>query len=195
MAHRGPIADQDGRDRRPRGLAEAKNLNRAGLLLLDTDTEGALALFRRSRALVASGRNITNIAICLDRLGLYDEALEAYEIVFTKYASDLEPEDSAAIAPAIAALRGKVGNLTVASSAGGTLVIDGRRRAELPQDAPVRVTQGSRVIRVVRMGYKTFERTVEIKAGTAVVLDATLEPLVDTGILEVPTRPKDGTDP
>src|SRR5262245_13798149 len=90
-------------------LTTAKELNRRGVALLDAnDVERALEYFLKSRATFPSSKNIGNVAICLDRLGRFDEALEVYEELLVGYETGLDAEDRATIGPAMAALREKV---------------------------------------------------------------------------------------
>jgi hypothetical protein len=166
-------------------LVEAKELNRQGIALLEAgDVERALDYFQRSRAAYPSAKNVANVAICLDRLGRYDEALELYEELLVKYAAGLDDEDRAAIAPAMAALRRKVGSLVVSSNAGGSVVVDGRPRGQLPRP-PIRVLGGKRLVRVIKDGYRPFEKEVVVDVGATLELDARLEPLAGVGLLRV----------
>jgi hypothetical protein len=170
-----------------RALNEAKELFRQGVTLFGAgDVERALDLFVRSRAAYPSAKNTMNVAICLDRLGRYDEALEMYEEVLLKYAAELRDADRAAITPAMATLRQKVGSLDLSSNVvGASVVIDGRARGTLPLTTPIRVLSGKRMIRVSRAGYVTFEKVVQAKAGETLRLDAKLEPLAAAGLLRV----------
>src|SRR5439155_8921270 len=67
----------------------------------------------------------------------------------------------------------------------GTLLIDGVVRGKLPLLAPVRVMPGKHVVRVLRDGFATFERSVEVKAGEKIAVDAKLEALTSAGRLHV----------
>lgn len=168
-------------------LDKAKDLFRQGVTLLGAgDTERALDLFLRSRAAFPSAKNTTNAAICLDQLGRYDEALELYEEVLTKFASALDESDRAAIAPAMATLRQKVGSVDVSANVdGASIVIDGRARGTLPLTTPIRVLAGKRLVRVVKSGYVTFEKTIDTRSGETTRIDAKLEPLAQAGLLRV----------
>lgn len=167
-------------------LAEAKELFHRGLALLDIDDpERALDYFMRSRDLVASSNNTANAAICLDRLGRYDEALELYEELLVKFGDDLDEEDRAVIGPAMAALRQKVGNVQVSANVEGTVVIDGRTRGKLPGATLIRVTAGRHSIRVTKDGYVAYEGNVEVAIGQTSQVDAHLEPLGNAGILRI----------
>ena len=167
-------------------LARAKELNREGIALLDAgENERALDYFRRSRQEFPSSKNVANVAICLDKLGRYDEALEVYEELLTRFASGLDEDDKAAIAPAMAALRARVGSLVISSSQGGALVIDGRARGELPLAGPVRVLRGPHLVRVLKDGYETFEAKVVASVGMTLAIDAVLKPLSGIGQLRI----------
>jgi hypothetical protein len=167
-------------------LEKAKELHKKGLKLLEAgDVERALAFFRQSRDVVPSAPNITNIAICLQRLGRYDEALETYELLLTEYADGLDAEDRGAIAPTMKELRGKVGSVFVSANVPGTVVIDGRERGELPLSQPIRVLGGKRVVRVLAPGYLTFETTVDVAVKETLKVDAKLERLANVGLVRV----------
>ncbi|MBW2529076.1 MAG: PEGA domain-containing protein [Deltaproteobacteria bacterium] len=170
----------------PGVVAHAKELHRQGLAMLESgDWERALEYFRRSRALYPSTQNITNEAICLHRLGRFDEALEVYEILLTQYAEGLDAEDRAAIGPAMAELRTKVGSLWLSSNVDATVLVDGRERGKLPLRTAIRVLQGQRKIRVVKNGYEAFESEVAVPVGQTVKIDAKLQPLKEVGTLRV----------
>lgn len=170
----------------PGVLAHAKELHRRGIKMLQAgDEERALEYFRKSRSLYPSTQNITNEAVCLHRLGRYDEALEVYEVLLTQYAEGLDAEDRAAIGPAMAELRGKVGSVWVSANVEASVLIDGRERGKLPLRNPIRVLDGRRRVRVVRTGYEPFEATVEVAIGQTVNVDAKLAPLTEVGTLRV----------
>ncbi|MBI4700565.1 MAG: hypothetical protein HY744_05280, partial [Deltaproteobacteria bacterium] len=81
-------------------LAEAKRLFFSGNeLRLAGDYQRALDYYLESRALMPSVANTKNAAICLDELGRYDEALELYEDLITRFREEISEEDRAAVAP------------------------------------------------------------------------------------------------
>lgn len=176
--------------------AQALELNRQGVTLLDAgDTERALDYFLRSRAVLPSTKNTANAAICLQRLGRYDEALELYEEVLVRFADGLDEEDRAVISPAMAALRKKVGNVAVSSNvADARVVVDTRERGKLPLPAPVRVLAGRHVVRVMKSGYETFEKTIDVAAEQNITVDAVLQPLKDVGQLVIEDGAAPGSD-
>jgi hypothetical protein len=170
-------------------LDEAKELFRSGLALLGAgDTERALEYFLRSRALVPSSKNTVNAAICLERLGRQDEALEMYEEVLARFAGELDDQDRANLGPVMAALREHLGYLELTSNVDGLVVIDGRPRGRLPLSAPLRLLPGTRSMRIVKDGYRTFQRSLEVAAGRTASLDAELEPLAGSGAIRVEDR-------
>lgn len=172
----------------PARLDEAKEFFRRGVSLLTSgDTERALEAFLRSRELVPSGKNTANAAICLERLGRLDEALEMYEEVLTRFSADLDAEDRENLAPVMAALRQKIGYLELSANVDGLVVVDGRARGKLPLQTALRLLPGTRTLRVVKDGYRTFEQRVVVSAGRTHSLDATLEPLAGLGAVRIET--------
>ena len=167
-------------------LERAKALFREGNALLGAgDPERALERFLLSREVVPSGKNTANTAICLERLGRFDEALEMYEEVLSRFAADLEPQDRENLAPIMSALRRGLGSLELAANVEGLLTIDGKPRGRLPRSTPVRVLPGKRRVRIAKEGYASFDQTVEVGSGESLSVDATLEPLAGMGALRV----------
>lgn len=171
-------------------VERAKDLFRRGVVLFEAgDLERALELFFQSRAAFPSVQNTTNAAICLDRLGRYDEALELYEQLLTEFQAGLRPEEVAALAPAMTTLRGRVGSVWLSADvAGASVVIDGRARATLPLVVPIRVLPGKRIVRVLKDGYRPTEITAEVTATAERRLEVSLAPLADAGLLRIEDR-------
>ncbi len=167
-------------------LEEAKALFREGVALLNAgDPERALELFLKSRAIVPSGKNTANAAICLERLGRYDEALELYEELLARFAADLDHQDREKLAPIMATLRERLGRLDISATVDAALVVDGKPRGNLPRTTPLRLLPGKHRVRLVKEGYRTFEREVEVVVGQTLTFDAELEPLAGLGALRV----------
>lgn len=166
--------------------AESKLLNRQGVEMLKAgDNDRALDYFTRSRAVLPTSKNTTNAAITLDRLGRYDEALELYEQVLLRYAGDLDDEDRDALAPAMAALRELVGNVTVSSNVGGEVFIDNRSRGKLPFVVPIRVLEGHHTVRVERVGYASYESSFDVAKTATANVEAKLDRVPNEGQLIV----------
>lgn len=167
-------------------LAQAKELfKRGNTLLQNGEVELALELFQQSRALVPGVGNTMNAAIGLDRLGRFDEALRHYELVLKEFQDRLTDDDRKAIGVATTTLRRKVGSIDVAANVEGTLIIDGRKRGELPLSAPIRALPGSHTVRVIRDGYAPAEAVVPVKVGEETSVDLKLEILTSAGRLRV----------
>lgn len=176
-------------------LATAKELFKNGVTLFNAgDMERALDYFLRSRAAFASSKNTINAAICLDRLGRYDEALELYEEVLTKFGADLDEDSRAAVAPAMTTLRQKVGTINVSANVEGAVLVDGRARGKLPLTAPLRVLAGKHVVRVLKDGYVTAETTVKVDTGQVVAVDLALKALAAAGLLRVEDPSNEGAE-
>lgn len=176
-------------------LEKARALFRSGVAVLQTgDYERALDLFLRSRDAYPSPQNSMNAAACLYRLGRFDESLELYETTLATLSDKLDESDRAAIATAVGELRPKVANLDVSANVDGAIIIDGRQRGKLPLAGTLRLLAGSHVVRIVKDGYRTYETTVEIKAGERAHVDAKLEPLAEAGQLRIEDPSNVGAD-
>jgi tetratricopeptide (TPR) repeat protein len=159
-------------------LEQAKEQFRQGVALLNAgDTSGALDDFLRSRELRASGRNTVNAAICLERLGRYDEALELYEDVVANFTADLEQEDRENLAPVMASLGAKLGYLELTANVDGEVTVSGRARGRLPLQSALRVLPGKQTIVIVKPGYLPFTSSVQLAAGRTERVEARLEAL------------------
>ncbi len=165
----------------------SKELFFRGVKLLDAgDHERALDAFLRSRATLPRKGNTVNAAICLERLERYDEALELYEDVLSRFSADMPEGDRDGLKKTMARLRGRVGALSVtANVTGASVQVDGRARGTVPLTADLRLTRGEHVVRVVKNGYETFSSKVDIRVGERTALDVRLEPLTRSGQLRI----------
>jgi hypothetical protein len=168
------------------GEERARELFRKGVELYEhDDIERALDLFMQSRAEWPSSHNVANAAICLKRLQRYDEALEMYEELLTDHQDELSERERAALGPILDDLRKRVASLNVSANVDGLLVVDDKPRGKLPRRGPVRVLPGKRLVRIIKDGYQTYERRVEVELGGVARLDARLVPLAEAGALRV----------
>jgi hypothetical protein len=176
-------------------LDEARELFRSGVAMQQVgDYERALGFFLRSRSAYPSPPNTINAALCLEHLGRFDEALDMYESALAMFADKLDAQDRTAIAAASERLIQKVANLAVTANVTGAVLVDGRQRGTVPLSTPIRVLEGSHVVRVVKDGYKTFETTVEVKPGGTASVDGRLDPLAAAGQLRVEDPGHDGAE-
>src|SRR5262249_49987297 len=139
-------------------------------------------------------QNTKNAAYCLYRLDRFDEALDLYEDLLTRFGAQLDESTKASLGPRMQELRRKLGSLDVAANVDGAIVIDGRLRGRLPLLAPLRLLPGRRVVRVLKDGYEPFERSVVAKVGETIPLDAKLKPLARSGRLAVEAQGATGAD-
>ncbi|WP_437552555.1 PEGA domain-containing protein [Sorangium sp. So ce367] len=126
----------------------------------------ALEAFRRSLWLKKNRNTMGNIALCLKQTGQYDEALEQYEEMLREYPK-LPAKIEALVAAEMAELSGLVATLAVTGDvpAGALLFIDDRLRGKLPLERPLRVSAGTRAVRVEKEGFAPLGMTVDVKAG------------------------------
>ena len=167
-------------------LDEARRLFRQGNELRRAgDCQGALELYRRSRAVLPSVPNTWNTAVCLDALGRYDQALDTYDQLLTEFRDRLTAADRAEIRTTLDELRGRVGSLDLMSNVEGSLVVDGRMRGKLPLTGPVSVLPGKHLVQVMKDGYGAFESEVDVRVGQVAKVVARLEVLAIAGRLAV----------
>ncbi|WP_437525294.1 PEGA domain-containing protein [Sorangium sp. So ce726] len=123
-------------------------------------------MFRRSLWLKKNRNTMGYIASCLKQLGQYDDALDQYEEMRREFPR-LPAKIEATVAAEMAELSGLMGTLAVTGDApaGALLFVDDRLRGKLPVEKPLRVSVGSRAVRVEKEGFAPLSMTVEVKAG------------------------------
>src|SRR6185436_965370 len=85
------------------------------------------------------------------------------------------PDEKGVVEKAVADLRGLVGTLDVRQAEpGATVVVDGRTRGTVPLAGPLRVSSGTRMVRVYKEGYSPFETRVDVAGGQNAVVVAKL---------------------
>lgn len=147
--------------------------------------DAALAEFVASRALYPTKNATFNAAVCLKKLGRWDESLAMYE-AFLRDFSNLGDSDKNDAATAILELGKKVGTIDIRDSETGAILgIDGRPRGEFPSPVPVRVPIGTHTIHVYKPGFEPFDAVVEVAGGQTITVSAKLTALGASGLLQV----------
>jgi hypothetical protein len=174
-------------------LDDAKVLFRQGNELRKAgDWQGALQRYLLSRALVPSLPNTMNAAICLERLGRVDEALDLYEHVLTDFAAQIDDDVRRGLAATMSNLRRQVGSLDVSANVDGMVVVEGRQRGRLPLVAPLRVLPGTRRVVVLKEGYEPVEKQVTVAVGQTAFVQVALRPLRAAGRLHAEDKALEG---
>lgn len=165
---------------------EARSHFDLGLSHFDQEEwQPALVEFLRSRELFPSKGNTKNAAICLRKVGRYDEALDMFERLVKEF-PDLSPTDHALADHEIRELRASVGTIEIQRAPpGATVVVDGVERGKVPLAGPLRLSAGSHIVHVMLDGFLPVDRRVDLVGKQAVVLDATLGALTQAGRVHV----------
>ncbi len=165
---------------------EARNHFELGLSHLDREEwSAALVEFQMSRALFPSKGNTKNTAICLRKLGRFDESLDLFETLLRNF-PDLSATERTLATREIEDLRASVGTLELLGApAGASVTIDGVDRGQTPFGAPLRLAAGSHGLRVSQQGSLTFEARVDLVGRQAAVVQVRLTPLMQAGHLRV----------
>jgi hypothetical protein len=155
-----PAAESDAK-------AEAVAHFEKGLALYDTGAwSAALAEFLEARRLY-SLRNVGyQAALCLEKLQRYDEALDQLEGVLRSFGEELPPAARETVQRKVVEMRGHVGEIVVGNTeSGATVSVDGLARGESPLPAPLRIVEGSHVVKVFKAGFEPFEVRVSVVGG------------------------------
>ncbi|MFP6683238.1 MAG: PEGA domain-containing protein, partial [Polyangiaceae bacterium] len=179
-------AAPDGAKKQPTTLQDAKRFFlQANRLRKAGDCQRALELYLRSRALHATVASTLNAAVCLRKLGRFDEALDLCETLLIETDHPLSDRLREVVASELSHLRAKVARIDVQANVQGRLLIDGRPRGRLPRIVPLRVLPGTHRVVVLKEGYESFSRVVEATREKVITINATLRPLVSAGRLRI----------
>ena len=153
---------------RPAIAAEsADNLIDRGIRLREArkDRE-ALELFERAYKAEPSARAQAQIGLAQQALGLWVEAETSLVDALSSNHPWVENYRTP-IENALTQIRSHLGNLEIAGNTQeGEVFIDGKLRAKLPLESPLRVVAGTFPIEVRRNGYWPVSRTVTVEAGS-----------------------------
>jgi len=166
--------------------AAAKQHFDTGLALFKKgEFDPALAEFLESRRLFPTRSATKNAALALKELHRYDEAQAMFETLLSEF-KDIPADELPLVRQEMSALKSLVGTIEVKTRvSGATVSIDGRTRGTTPLSKPVRVSSGTRYVRVFKQGYSVKESRVEVAGGRNAVVEVELEPLAQSGRLIV----------
>jgi hypothetical protein len=175
---------------------QARTFFESGLGHYDkAEWSAALADFLRSRELVPTRSATSNAAVCMRKEGRFEEAVELFEELLRTY-TDLTPNERSFAEHQLAELRASVGSIELTNSEpAATIVIDGRARGTYPPvSGALRVSAGTRLVRVYKEGFVPLEQRVDVAGRQTVVVDAHLTPITAGGrlvVTEAQGRPLD----
>jgi tetratricopeptide (TPR) repeat protein len=139
--------------------------------------EAALSEFQRAYQTAPRYELLFNIAQVHYQLHEYAAALHDFERYLEEGAYELGGERRAFVLREIAALRERVGTLSVQSSVpGASVLLDDEELGKTPL-APQRVDIGRHVLRVEHAEHRTVTRRIQIASGQAEHIEIALEPL------------------
>jgi PEGA domain len=164
---------------------EARKHFDQGLALFDRGSpDAALPEFEKSISIYPTRAAIKNAALCLRRLNRFAEAVDMNERLLA-FPNVSEEEKGIANAE-LAQLRPVVGNIIIDGvQSGATVAIDNKPVGTTPLSGALHVPVGTRVVRILKAGFETFEQRVEAVGGKEVTVRAVLAPLELSGWLQV----------
>ncbi len=151
--------------------------------------DAALAEFLESRRLYPFRSALFNAALCLEKLGRYDEAADQLEQLLREIDDENTPEgarDKERAQREIIEVSRRVGTVQIdGAEPGATLSIDGKQRGEYPLVRSLRVSAGNHTVRVFKSGFEPLEERVDVAGGASVRVSAALLPLARTGRVRI----------
>lgn len=164
---------------------EARKHFDQGLALFDRGSlDAAFPEFEKSISIYPTRAAIKNAALCLRRLNRFAEAVDMNERLLA-FPGVSEEEKGIANAE-LTQLRPVVGNIIIDGvQPGATVAIDNKPIGTTPLRGPVHVPVGTRVVRILKAGFETFEQRVEAAGGKDITVRAVLAPLELSGWLSV----------
>jgi hypothetical protein len=174
-------------------LAEARRHFELGVAHFDRqEWQAALVEFLSSRELAPTRGNTKNAAICLRKVGRFDESLDMFEALLRDF-PDLSPADRELAQREIAELLASVGTLEIRDvPPGARVTIDGVDRGTTPLPGPVRLAAGSHTVRIMKDGFMPFETRIDLAGKRAEILRPRLAMLTQAGRLRI--TEKNGRD-
>ena len=144
----------------------------------------ALVEFLKSRELYPTRGNTKDAAICLRKVGRFDEALAMYEALLRDF-SDVTATDKELAQREMTELQGSVGTIAITGAPeGAEVTVDGIDRGKAPL-APLRLSAGTHAIRVTKEGSLPFEQRIDLVGRQAAEVHARLAALTQAGRLHV----------
>ena len=164
---------------------EARKHFDQGLALFDRGSlEAALPEFEKSISIFPTRAAIKNAALCLRRLNRFAEAVDMNERLLAFVG--VSGEEKAIANAELAQLRPVVSTIVIDGvQSGATVTIDSKPIGTTPLKGPLHVPVGTRVVRILKAGFETFEQRVEAVGGKEVTVRAVLAPLELSGWLLV----------
>lgn len=171
----------------PSPLEQAKERFERGRDLFKQQMWGAaLAEFLESRRLYPTWSATSYSALCLKKLGRYDEALDTFAVLVRDFTDKLPANAKEAALREVEDTRGLVGTIEIeGSEPGAMIVVNQRHRGDYPLLEPLRVPAGSHIVRLYKAGYEPFETRVDVAGRTSGRVNAKLVKLQTTGTLKV----------
>lgn len=164
---------------------EARKHFDQGLALFDRGSlDAAYPEFEKSITIFPTRAAIKNAALCLRRLNRFAEAVDMNERLLAF--PGVSDEEKGIANAELTQLRPVVGNIIIDGvQSGATVAIDNKPIGTTPLKGPVHVPVGTRVVRILKAGFETFESRVEAQGGKEVTVRAVLAPLELSGWLQV----------
>jgi hypothetical protein len=167
------------------GAAKA-DFESAKLLANDGDFAGALIKFQSAYDASKDVRLLWNVAFCQKNMRRYSKVVTTLHRYIDEGATTLSAADKKDAQDLIATIEPFTTRATVrVSEPGAQIFIDDEAVGTSPLPAPVILDLGERHVRVVKEGFKTFEKATAIGGAADVTIDVPLEREVHEGRIAI----------
>jgi hypothetical protein len=171
------------------GQAKA-DFEAAKLLANDADFAGALIKFQTAYDAAHDVRLLWNVAFCQKNLRHYAKVVATLKRYIDEGAATLTAGDKKDAQDLIATIEPFTTRATIAvNEAGAQISVDDEPIGSSPLPAPVILDLGERHLRVVKEGFKPYEKTVPVGGAADVTLDVAMEREVHEGRVTVDAPP------
>ncbi len=183
--------------------AEAKTHFKNGVeLFKDANYEGALVEFKAAYEAQPHFKVRYNIGTSLYKLHRYVEAKAELDAYIAEGDDKIPDKDRLEVQGILYEIQSLIGTITVTCTVQGARVaVNGKEVGPCPFTEPLQVNLGEHDVQVTAIGYKTFEQTVTVAGGKAVVVNASLSPVtspiapVKPGLPPEPAAPDSQSEP
>ncbi len=167
--------------------SEAQDRFKRGIELYEEENfSAALLEFRRAYELVPAYQVLYNVARTCYQLRDYTCSLKTFERYLADGGSQIDPKRKDEVEKELVSIRRRVVTVTVTSTKGATITVDGVSVGEAPLPAPIQVNEGHRLIRATMAGREPSEKTIDVLGGDSTSVDLTLR---ESSAVTAPTTP------
>jgi len=175
--------------------AQAQERFKRGIQLYEEENfSAALVEFKKAYELVPAYQVLFNIARTCYQLRDYVCALKNYDRYLAEGGNEVDAARKDEVEKEIGLVNRRLGTLTITTTKGASITVDGVAIGEAPLPAPLKVNEGRRLVRATMAGRDPAEKTLDVSGGDTINIDLPLREAGSAGPTQPPpTEAKSGT--